>query len=73
MVECTAFPERRIRSDWRRDRASFSSELRAWTAAVFDSNPLLCRRVSALLNMPSPILLPAQKRQLEDLAHFRCN
>ena len=42
-LNAPAFPERRIRSDRRRDSGPFPSESQTWIAAVIDSNPLLCR------------------------------
>jgi hypothetical protein len=70
MVECAAFPERRIRSDRRRDQASFLQICERGLQPSLIRTHYSAGRVSALLNMPPPKLLPAQKRHLECLSHF---
>jgi transposase len=64
------FPERRIRSDRRRDQALFlqtrERELQPSLTRIHYS----AGRVSALLNMPSLTLSPAQKRHLEAFLRF---
>jgi hypothetical protein len=61
IVECAAFRSAGLQaiSDGTR---LLSSDLQAWTAAVLDSNPLLCRPRVGATQHARPKLLPAQKR-----------
>jgi hypothetical protein len=69
-LNAPAFPERRIRSDRRRDQASFLQSCERGLQPSLTRTHYSAGRVSALLNMPPPSLLPAQKRHLEAFLRF---
>jgi hypothetical protein len=69
-LNAPAFPERRIRSDRRSDQASFLQSCERGLQPSLTRTHYSAGRVSALLNMPPPTLLPAQKRHLEAFLRF---
>jgi hypothetical protein len=64
------FPERRIRSDRRRDQALFLQSHERGLQPSLTRTHYSAGRVSALLNMPSRTLSTAQKRHLDAFMRF---
>jgi transposase len=64
------FPERRIRSDRRRDQALFIQSRERGLQPSLTRTHYSAGRVSALLNMPPRTLSVAQKRHLDELMRF---
>jgi predicted transcriptional regulator len=64
------FPERRIRSDQRRDQALFLQSRARGLQPSLTRTHYSAGRVSALLSMPSQILSTAQKRHLDAFLRF---
>jgi hypothetical protein len=69
-LNTSVFPERRIRSDRRRDQASFLQSCERGLQPSLTRTHYSAGRVSALLNMPPPSLSPVQKRHLEAFFRF---
>jgi transposase len=69
-LNAPAFPERRIRSDRRRDQALFLQTRERGLQPSLTQTHYSAGRVSALLNMPSLTLSPAQKRHLDAFLRF---
>jgi hypothetical protein len=70
MVECASVPERRIRSDRRRDQALFLQSRKRGLQPSLTRTHYSAGRVSALLNMPPQTLSVAQKRHLDAFMRF---
>jgi hypothetical protein len=69
-LNAPVFPKRRIRSDRRRDQASLLQSRERGLQPSLTRTHYSAGRVSPLLNMPPPTLLPAQKRHLEAFFRF---
>jgi transposase len=70
MVNAPTFPERRIRSDRRRDQALFLQNRERGLRPALTRTHYSAGRVSALLNMPPQTLSAAQKRNLDAFLRF---
>jgi transposase len=68
-LNAPAFPERRIRSDWRRDQALFLQSRKRGLQPSLTRTHYSAGRVSALLNMP-PQTLSVAKRHLDAFMRF---
>ena len=69
-MNAPAFPERRIRSDRRRDQAIFLQSRKRGLQPSLTRTHYSAGRVSALLNMPPQTLSVAQKRRLDASMRF---
>jgi len=69
-LNAPAFPERRIRSDRRRDQKLFRERRERGLQPSLTRTHLLCGRVSALLNLPPQTLSAEQKRHLDAFLRF---
>ena len=69
-LNAPAFPERRIRSDRRRDQALFLQSRKRGLQPSLTRTHYSAGRVSALLNMPPQTLSLAQKRHLDAFMRF---
>jgi transposase len=69
-LNAPTFPERRIRSDRRRDQALFLQRRERGLQPSLTRTHYSAGRVSALLNMPPRTLSAAQKRHLEVFLRF---
>jgi hypothetical protein len=68
--DAPAFPERRIRSDRRRDHALFHQSRERGLQPSLTRTHYSAGRVSALLNMPPQTLSVGQKRHLDAFMRF---
>ena len=69
-LKAPGFPERRVRSDRRRDQARFLQDQEGGVQPLLTRTHYSAGRVAALLVKPPPTLSLAQKRHLEEFLRF---